>query len=104
MPRQWVFGLLVPRPLLNGAGFPWDVFEPVPLYIARARAGRKWDVDGHDYVDFSLGDTAAMAGHSPAPVVEAARRAQVSACRSSPSPGSGARSTLWSVRASWRTC
>ena len=25
------------------------------------------DVDGHDYADFCLGDTGAMAGHSPQP-------------------------------------
>ena len=29
------------------------------------------DLDGHELVDFSLGDTGAMAGHSPAPVVDA---------------------------------
>ena len=32
MPRQWVFGLIVLCTLLNGAGFLWDIFEPVPLY------------------------------------------------------------------------
>ncbi len=29
------------------------------------------DVDGHEYVDFALGDTGAMAGHSPRPTVDA---------------------------------
>jgi len=47
-----------------------------PLYLAGAGGNRITDVDGHTYVDFSLGDTAAMAGHSPAPTVAAlARRA-----------------------------
>ncbi|MFI0433001.1 MAG: transaminase [Candidatus Nanopelagicales bacterium] len=47
-----------------------------PLYLAGARGNRITDVDGHTYVDFSLGDTAAMAGHSPGPTVAAlARRA-----------------------------
>ena len=32
MPRQWVVALLVFCTLLNGAGFLWDIFEPVPLY------------------------------------------------------------------------
>ncbi len=32
MPRRWVFGLIVFCTLLNGAGFLWDIFEPVPLY------------------------------------------------------------------------
>ena len=41
-----------------------------PLYLAR-RGREGVDVDGHDYVDFCLGDTGAMAGHSPAPTVEA---------------------------------
>ena len=47
-----------------------------PLYLDRATGNRVTDVDGHTYVDFALGDTGAMAGHSPAPTVAAvARRA-----------------------------
>jgi len=45
-----------------------------PLYLATARGARVADLDGHEYVDLCLGDTGAMAGHSPAPVVEAVRR------------------------------
>ncbi len=45
-----------------------------PLYLDSARGARVRDLDGHDYVDFSLGDTAAMAGHSPEPVVRAVQR------------------------------
>lgn len=45
-----------------------------PLYLRAAKGARVTDLDGHDYVDFSLGDTAAMAGHSPAPTVEAVTR------------------------------
>ncbi|WP_225826156.1 transaminase [Streptomyces naphthomycinicus] len=45
-----------------------------PRYLAGARGARVTDVDGHEYVDFCLGDTGAMAGHSPAPVTEAVRR------------------------------
>ncbi|KAA1395846.1 transaminase [Aeromicrobium ginsengisoli] len=47
----------------NAAGFP--------LYVDRARGNRVWDVDGHEYVDFALGDTGAMAGHSPQPTLDA---------------------------------
>lgn len=32
MPRRWIVGLIVFCTLLNGAGFIWDIFEPVPLY------------------------------------------------------------------------
>lgn len=42
-----------------------------PLYVDRARGNRVWDVDGHEYVDFALGDTGAMAGHSPQATVDA---------------------------------
>ncbi len=42
-----------------------------PLHQAEARGARITDVDGHEYVDFALGDTGAMAGHSPAPLVRA---------------------------------
>jgi len=45
-----------------------------PLYLSTARGARVEDVDGHRYVDFCLGDTGAMAGHSPAPVVAAVNR------------------------------
>jgi glutamate-1-semialdehyde 2,1-aminomutase len=42
-----------------------------PLYLHSARGNRIVDVDGNEYVDFSLGDTGAMAGHSPEPTVTA---------------------------------
>jgi glutamate-1-semialdehyde 2,1-aminomutase len=45
-----------------------------PVYAARARGARIEDVDGHTYVDFALGDTGAMAGHSPPAVVAAVQR------------------------------
>src|SRR5690606_35048277 len=45
-----------------------------PLYLATARGAKVTDLDGHSYVDFCLGDTGAMAGHSPAPVVTAVHR------------------------------
>jgi glutamate-1-semialdehyde 2,1-aminomutase len=45
-----------------------------PLYLATARGARVTDLDGIEYVDFSLGDTGAMAGHSPEPTVTAVTR------------------------------
>lgn len=45
-----------------------------PLYLDHARGNRITDVDGHTYVDFALGDTGAMAGHSPRATVEAVGR------------------------------
>ena len=45
-----------------------------PVYAASARGASIEDVDGNVYVDFSLGDTAAMAGHSPPATVAAVQR------------------------------
>jgi glutamate-1-semialdehyde 2,1-aminomutase len=64
------------RHLLTGVPMTWmaNWAGPFPLALAAARGARVTDVDGHTYVDFALGDTGAMAGHSPAPVVDAVRR------------------------------
>ena len=32
MPRRWIVYLILFCTLLNGAGFIWDIFEPIPLY------------------------------------------------------------------------
>jgi glutamate-1-semialdehyde 2,1-aminomutase len=45
-----------------------------PLSLAQAKGSRITDLDGHTYVDFALGDTGAMAGHSPQPTIDAVRR------------------------------
>src|SRR5882757_3022472 len=42
-----------------------------PVTFTEAHGNRITDVDGHTYVDFALGDTGAMAGHSPEPIVRA---------------------------------
>jgi glutamate-1-semialdehyde 2,1-aminomutase len=60
-------------PLLSGVPMPWMIRWPggFPVFAAEAHGARFTDVDGHEYVDFCLGDTAAMTGHSPAPTVRA---------------------------------
>jgi glutamate-1-semialdehyde 2,1-aminomutase len=45
-----------------------------PLYLAEAHGATVTDLDGNSYVDLCLGDTGAMAGHSPEPVVAAVAR------------------------------
>jgi len=44
-----------------------------PLFLDGAKGAHVTDLDGIEYVDFCLGDTGAMAGHSPEPTVEAVR-------------------------------
>jgi glutamate-1-semialdehyde 2,1-aminomutase len=65
--------------LLGGVPMTWMNMAAggFPLYLARARGARVIDIDDREYVDFALGDTGAMAGHSPRPTVEAiVRRVQ----------------------------
>ena len=59
--------------LLDGVPMNWMVkwAGAFPLFVESAQGARFRDVDGHEYVDFCLGDTGAMAGHAP----EATRRA-----------------------------
>jgi len=62
--------------LLAGVPMPWmtEWAGPYPLFVAEAEGAGFADVDGNEYVDFCLGDTGAMAGHSPRPTVEAISR------------------------------
>ncbi len=46
-------------------------FEPVPLCIERGEGGRKWDVDGNEYVDLLMGNGALLLGHADADVLAA---------------------------------
>lgn len=61
------------RSMLAGVPMPWmsEWAGPYPVFAAEAEGTRIRDVDGHTYVDFCLGDTGAMTGHSPAPTAEA---------------------------------
>ena len=62
--------------LLDGVPMPWMVrwAGPFPPYVDTASGAHFTCVDGHDYVDFCLGDTGAMAGHGPAPTMAAVER------------------------------
>ena len=58
---------------LNGVPMHWmrDWGTPHPLFIREARGVEVVDVDGNRYLDFCLGDTGAMFGHSPAVIARA---------------------------------
>jgi glutamate-1-semialdehyde 2,1-aminomutase len=60
----------------RGVPFHWmlDWGTPFPLFVKEARGAQLWDVDGHGFDDFCLGDTGSMFGHSPPPVAEAIAR------------------------------
>jgi len=59
--------------LLFGVPLQWmrDWGTPFALRVAQPSGAQVTDVDGHRRVDFSLGDTGAMFGHSPEPVAHA---------------------------------
>ena len=62
--------------LLDGVPMNWMVkwAGPFPLFVEAASGARFTCVDGHEYIDFCLGDTGAMAGHGPAPTIAAVER------------------------------
>jgi glutamate-1-semialdehyde aminotransferase len=64
------------RSLLDGVPMNWMIkwAGDVPLFVDEAAGAHFRCVDGHDYVDFCLGDTGAMAGHSPEATVRAVER------------------------------
>src|ERR1043166_9495241 len=72
-PRSAELSERAKRSLLGGVPMPWMVrwAGGFPVFAVEAAGARFRDVDGHEYVDFCLGDTAAMTGHSPEPTVRA---------------------------------
>jgi glutamate-1-semialdehyde 2,1-aminomutase len=50
-------------------------FLPFPFRVERAEDQYLWDVDGHRYLDLLGNYTAGLLGHSPQPVLDAARAA-----------------------------
>ncbi|HEV8617083.1 MAG TPA: aspartate aminotransferase family protein [Methylomirabilota bacterium] len=69
----------------SGAAHDGRVFTPFPFYVDRADGARKWDVDGHEYLDCWSAHGALMLGHNHpaivAAITEQARRGlHYSAC------------------------
>jgi len=59
------------RVLAGGVGHDLRHSQPMPLYIQRGKLGRKWDVDGNEYIDFLLGNGALLLGHADPEVIDA---------------------------------
>src|SRR5690349_20892973 len=62
------------KSLLGGVPMNWMIkwAGAFPPFVREAQGAHFYDVDGHRYVDFCLGDTGAMTGHSPFATVKAA--------------------------------
>jgi glutamate-1-semialdehyde 2,1-aminomutase len=61
------------KSLLAGVPMNWMVkwAGAFPPFVREAQGAHFFDVDGHRYADFCLGDTGAMTGHSPSATVKA---------------------------------
>lgn len=57
-----------------GVSYGIRYFEPYPFYTARAKGSKLYDVDGNEYVDFWLGHTALILGHSPPAVMNEVKK------------------------------
>jgi glutamate-1-semialdehyde 2,1-aminomutase len=62
--------------MMFGVPLHWmnDWATPFPLHVAQAHGARLVDADGQTRIDFCLGDTGAMFGHSPPAVTLALQR------------------------------
>lgn len=63
------------RVLPLGVSSNFRTYEPYPIYVERAAGSRMWDVDGREYLDYSMCFGALMVGHSHPLMVEALARA-----------------------------
>lgn len=75
-PRAAALHARAKRSLLDGVPMNWMIkwAGAFPIYVETASGAHFTDVDGHEYIDFCLGDTGAMAGHGPAPTIAAVER------------------------------
>jgi len=58
----------------NGVTHDLRFMQPFPVYVERGEGSRKWDVDGHELVDWWSGHGSIMLGHSHPEVVQAVQR------------------------------
>ncbi len=66
------------RLIPGGVNSPVRAFKSVggqPLFIARAKGSRLYDVDGNSFIDYVLSWGPMILGHAPAPVIKAIARA-----------------------------
>jgi len=59
--------------LMDGVPMSWMRIwvGPFPIFVDRAEGVQLVDVDGHQYVDFCLGDTGSLCGHAQPEIMEA---------------------------------
>src|SRR5947209_11848842 len=72
-PKSKALFVRASKSFLGGVPMNWMVkwAGAFPPFVREAQGSQFFDVDGHRYIDFCLGDTGAMTGHSPSAVVSA---------------------------------
>ena len=50
------------------------MMEPFPVYVERCSGAHKWDLDGHELIDYFVGHGSHILGHSDPEVVAAVQR------------------------------
>jgi len=72
-PRSYELYQRARKSLHGGVPMLWMIrwAGSFPVFVKEAKGARFTDVDGNSYIDFCLGDTGAMTGHSPHEIVNA---------------------------------
>ncbi|HEX6031841.1 MAG TPA: aspartate aminotransferase family protein [Tepidiformaceae bacterium] len=73
-PRSGELHIRAAKVLPSGVTHDARHLRPFPIAVERAAGSRKWDLDGHEYVDYVMGHGALLLGHNHPVVTEAARR------------------------------
>jgi glutamate-1-semialdehyde 2,1-aminomutase len=60
--------------LPKGVASNFQANDPYPIYLARGKGSKVWDVDGTEYVDFHGGFGVNVVGHAHPKIVEAIRK------------------------------
>jgi glutamate-1-semialdehyde 2,1-aminomutase len=63
------------RTMPLGVASSFQAGDPYPIYLARGRGSRVWDVDGNEYVDYHNGFGTMVVGHAHPKIREAIARA-----------------------------
>lgn len=61
------------KSIAGGVGHDLRHTPPFPLYIDHAQGSRLWDVDGNEFIDYSMGNAALLLGHAHPEVLDAVR-------------------------------
>jgi glutamate-1-semialdehyde 2,1-aminomutase len=74
-PKSGEFFVKAKQSMPAGVPMSWMSKWPgaYPVFVEEAKGSRFIDVDGNTYVDFCLGDTGSMTGHSPEAIATAIR-------------------------------